>query len=140
MKKSLTGLFLGISFYFLFSFCVLVSFAQSRYNDPSVLLDPTGYKLRVGDTLRILVRGEPDCTLEAKINNDGNLRLVYLGEIQLVGITAKQAEAKIARDYQSNLIFREPIISVSVSKYTERSVFLSGAINRKGPSRFSSGG
>ena len=82
MKKSLTGLFLGISFYFLFSFCVLVlvSFAQSRYNDPSVLLDPTGYKLRVGDTLRILVRGEPDCTLEAKINNDGNLRLVYLGE------------------------------------------------------------
>ena len=133
MKKSLTGLFLGISFYFLFSFCVLVSFAQSRYNDPSVLLDPTGYKLRVGDTLRILVRGEPDCTLEAKINNDGNLRLVYLGEIQLVGITAKQAEAKIASDYQSNLIFREPIISVSVSKYRERSVFLSGAINRKGP-------
>ena len=86
------------------------SSAQSRYNDPSILRDPTGYKLRVGDALRVIVRGEPDCTLEAKINNDGKIRLVYLGEIALVGITLKQAEAKITRDYQSNLIFKEPTV------------------------------
>ena len=48
------------------------------------------------------------------------------------GRVHKQAEAKITRDYQSNFIFKEPTVNVTVSKYTERSVFLSGALN-KGP-------
>jgi polysaccharide export outer membrane protein len=127
-----TNLFKGVFCFALF-FLNYFSSAQSRYNDPSVLRDPTGYKLRVGDVMRVIVRGEPDCTLEAKINNDGKIRLVYLGEIALVGITVKQAEVKITRDYQSNFIFKEPTVSVTVSKYTERSVFLSGALNKKGP-------
>ena len=87
-----TNLFKGV-FCFALIFLNYFSSAQSRYNDPSVLRDPTGYKLRVGDMMRVIVRGEPDCTLEAKINNDGKIRLVYLGEIPLVGITVKQAEA-----------------------------------------------
>ena len=73
------------------------------FKDPSVLLDPTGYKFRVGDTVKILVRGEPDCTVDSKINNDGNLRLVYLGEVSLVGMTAKQAQ-KGAGKYKLILI------------------------------------
>ena len=121
--------------YLLFLFFLNTEFAygQSIYKDPSVLLDPTGYKLRVGDTVKILVRGEPDCTVNSKINNDGNLRLVYLGEVPLVGMTAKQAETKIAKYYQTKLIFRQPIVSVTVSKYIDRSVFLTGALNNKGP-------
>jgi hypothetical protein len=121
--------------YLLFTFFLNTEFAygQSMFKDPSVLLDPTGYKLRVGDTVKILVRGEPDCTVDSKINNDGNLRLVYLGEAPLVGMTAKQAETKIAKAYQTKLIFRQPIVSVAVSKYIDRSVFLTGALNKKGP-------
>ena len=103
------------------------------FKDPSVLRDPTGYKLRVGDTVKILVVGEPDCTVNSKINNDGNSRLVHLGEVPLVGMTAKQAETKIAKDYQTNLIFRQPKVRVTVSKYIDRSVFLTGALNKKGP-------
>ena len=39
--------------------------AQKGYLDPSIMKDPTGYKLRSGDQIRIMVNGEPDATVDA---------------------------------------------------------------------------
>ena len=74
--------------------------AQGTYRDPSVLRDPTGYKLRIGDKVRVVIRGENDCTTEGTINSEGKLRLVYIGEIPLTGLSKKQAEDRISKIYR----------------------------------------
>ena len=100
--------------------------------DPSILRDPTGYKLRPGDMVSISVLGEPECNIEAKISDDERVRLVYIGEVPIAKLSAKQAEKYIAEEYRRRLIFREAKVLVRITKYVERSVFLSGAVSRKG--------
>ena len=51
--------------FFIFTSCNLC--AQGTYRDPSVLRDPTGYKLRIGDKVRVVIRGENDCTTEGTL-------------------------------------------------------------------------
>ena len=106
------------------------------YHDPSILRDPTGYKLRPGDIVRVSVLGEPECTVEGKISNDERVRLVFIGELPLSNMTAKQAETFIAREYRRHQIFRDAKVLVEITKYVERSVFLSGAVIRKGTYSF----
>ena len=124
---------------FIFAFFIFASSnicAQGTYRDPSVLRDPTGYKLRIGDKIRVVIRGENDCTTEGTINSEGKLRLVYIGEISLTGLSKKQAEDRISKKYIDEFIFRKPVVSLSMTSYVIRSVFLSGAVNKKGPYSF----
>ena len=120
---------------FALSVAALPIFGVGNY-DPSILRDPTGYKLRPGDIVNISVLGEPECTIEGKISNDERVRLVYIGELPLSNMTTKQAEAYIAREYRRQQIFRDAKVLVKITKYMERTVFLSGAVNRKGTYSF----
>lgn len=79
------------------------------------------------------VRGEPDCQIDSTIANDGKVEFPYIGEVVISGLSTKDAAAALRKKYQTDLIFRNPIVSVSVSKYSERVVFLTGSVNRKGP-------
>jgi polysaccharide export outer membrane protein len=108
-------------------------FGQGAYFDASVLKDPTGYKLRPGDRVRVVIQGETDCTVEGVLTRDGSISLAYIGEIRLVGKNKKEAESAIQREYTKNLIFARPKALLSVTKYSERVVFLTGSVNRKGP-------
>ena len=128
-----------LSFYPQLLFALAIGFtmntnAQISYNvDPSVLKDPSGYKLRSNDRIRVVVRGEPECTVEEFINNDGIINLVYIGDIYLLGLNKKEATELIEQEYKSNLILARPQVNVSITKYSERVVFLTGSVNRKGP-------
>ena len=80
--------------------------------------------MRIGDKVRVVIRGsENDCTTEGTINSEGKLRLVYIGEIQLTGLSKKQAEDRISKKYIDEFIFRKPIVSLSMTSYVIRSVF-----------------
>ena len=108
--------------------------AQQKYTlDPSIMKDPTGYKLRSGDQIRIMVNGEPDATVDASLGNYGGVRPAYLDEVKLVGLNVDQASAEIAKQYQRQLIYRRPSVSILITKYTQQMVFLSGSVNKKGP-------
>jgi protein involved in polysaccharide export with SLBB domain len=111
----------------------LMSFAQGAYFDASILKDPTGYKLRPGDKVRLVVQGEADCTVESVLNRDGAINMPYIGEIRLVGKNKKEAESAIQREYTKKLIFARPKALLSITNYSERVVFLTGSVNRKGP-------
>jgi len=113
--------------------CFQSLFGQGSYFDASVLKDPTGYKLRPGDRVRVVIQGETDCTVEGVLTRDGSISLAYIGEIRLVGKNKKEAESAIQREYTKNLIFARPKALLSVTKYSERVVFLTGSVNRKGP-------
>jgi protein involved in polysaccharide export with SLBB domain len=108
--------------------------SQTKYNnDPSVIKDPTGYKIRAGDKLRISVRGEPETNVEVLIDRDGKTRVAYLNEMKISGFSTKQMEQLLTLEYRKQLIFKNPIVNVYIEEYSDRVVFLSGSINRKGP-------
>ncbi|MBT3638444.1 MAG: hypothetical protein HN531_16050 [Opitutae bacterium] len=108
--------------------------AQQKYtSDPSIMKDPTGYKLRSGDRIRIIVKGESEATVDTALSNYGGVRPAYIDEVKLAGLNVDQASAEIARQYQIQLIYRRPSVSVLVTKYTQQMVFLSGSVNKKGP-------
>ena len=109
-------------------------FSQSKYsNDPSILRDPTGYKLRSGDTLTIYVIGEPETNLEATLDGDGLIKPVYLRDLKVSGLSLKEIEKKLTLEYQSQLIYKKPYVKAFISKYSERVVYISGSVNNKGP-------
>jgi protein involved in polysaccharide export with SLBB domain len=112
-------------------------FGQKKYSvDPSILKDPTGYKLRTGDSIRIIVQGEPDAVSNGTLNSHGLIKPTYIGEIKLSGLSVRQAESQIAAQYRQQLIFRQAFVSVVITKYTEQVAFLSGSVARKGPYAF----
>lgn len=115
---------------------VSFSLLGARNNDPSILRDPTGYKLRSGDVISISVLGEPECTVTEKINNDERVRLHYIGELPLANMTTKQAETYIAKEYRRQLIFRDAKVNVKITQYEPRFVYLSGAVTKNGPYAF----
>ena len=107
--------------------------AQGSYFDASILKDPTGYKLRPGDRIKVFVQGEDDCTVETVLSSDGSINLPYLGDIRVIGKNKKDAEVTIKKEYINELIFARPKVILNITKYTERVVFLTGSVNRKGP-------
>jgi polysaccharide export outer membrane protein len=108
-------------------------YSQGAYFDASVLKDPTGYKLRPGDRVRVVIQGEADCTTETVLTSDGTIGMAYIGDIRLVGKNKKEAESAIQREYVKKLIFARPKALLSITSYSERVVFLTGSVNRKGP-------
>ena len=57
----------------------------------------------------------------------------YIGDLILVGKNKKEAESAIQREYIKKLIFARPKALLSITSYSERVVFLTGSVNRKGP-------
>ena len=106
---------------------------QGAYFDASVLKDPTGYKLRPGDQIRVVIQGETDCSVETSLTNEGTINMPYVGELRLMGKNKKEAESSIEREYKKELIFARPKALLNITKYSERVVFLTGSVNRKGP-------
>ena len=93
-----------------FAFVVFLpplAFSQSKYsNDPSVLRDPTGYKLRSGDQISLYVRGETETNIDASVDGDGLIKPVYLNELKISGLSTKEVENLLIKEYQIQLILQ----------------------------------
>ena len=122
-----------VSYTLLFLLSGIYVSGQGAYFDASVLKDPTGYKLRPGDRIRVVIQGEVDCSIETSLTNEGTINMPYVGEIRLMGKNKKEAESSIEREYKKELIFARPNALLNIIKYSERVVFLTGSVNRKGP-------
>jgi len=109
-------------------------YGQTKYTtDPSIQKDPTGYKLRSGDSIRIIVQGESDATISTIVNNYGMVKPAYIKEMKLSGLSMVQAESVIVNQYIQQEIYSKPVVKVFVTKYTEQVVFLAGSVVKKGP-------
>ena len=65
--------------------------------------------------------------------NDGIIRLSYVGDFKAINLSAKSLESLIKQEYILKGIFLRPIVNVSITEYAKRFVYLSGAVNKKGP-------
>ena len=99
----------------------------------ATLKEENGYRIRPGDKLSISILNEPDCSILQTVPNDGIIRLSYVGEFKAINLSAKSLESLIKQEYILKGIFLRPIVNVSITEYAKRFVYLSGAVNKKGP-------
>jgi polysaccharide biosynthesis/export protein len=97
----------------------------------------TDYLLQPQDVLRVLVYQEDDINRqgEVSISQEYTIFLPLIGTINLKGKTARQAEAIIRQLYDKDYLVN-PQVSVTVTKYAERSVNVFGAVNTAGRKQF----
>lgn len=95
------------------------------------------YLLQPQDTLRVQVYQEEDINRqgEVSISQEFTIFLPLIGTINLKGKTARQAEGMIRDLYDKDFLVN-PQVSVTVTKYAERSVNVFGAVNGAGRKLF----
>lgn len=104
--------------------CLLMSpclFAQS----------PTDFTIGVADLLDINVLGVPDFTRELQVSGTGTIRMPFLGDIEVQGLTCRQVEATLTKLLSPDYV-HDPQVSVSIKEPHSRMFSLMGAVIRPG--------
>lgn len=119
-----------------FLFAALVASGQARPTT-GILFNPGGYKLGYGDEVSIQVFGEPEVAVQTNINREGTVRLVYIsGEVPIIGLTTKEAEVFIAKQYFENRIYSKATVNLKITKYAAKEVMFTGKFSKTGPFAF----
>ena len=90
------------------------------------------YLLGPGDVVEVSVFGID--ALEKKqlaLDSEGEISLPFLEHVRLLGLTARESEAKIAQLYAST-VMKNPQVSVSVREYRSQFVNVLGAVVKPG--------
>lgn len=95
-----------------------------------------GYKLDVGDKVRMTVFNEPALSNEYTVAADGTLSLPLIGELPVAGKNTGQVIAMITAKYGDGYL-RDPKISLDVLTY--RPFYILGEVTKPGEYPFSNG-
>lgn len=91
----------------------------------------TDYKIGPNDQIEIEVYGLPDLKRTARVNSSGLISLALVGNIQIMGLTAQQAEELIAKQYGEKYL-QNPQVSVLIREFTTQRITIEGAVGRPG--------
>lgn len=89
------------------------------------------YVIGPNDLMDIEVFGVPDLKRTVRVNSTGLVSLPLVGQVSLGGLTAQQAEEKLAAAYGSKYL-QNPQISIFIKEFTTQRVIVEGAVNRPG--------
>ncbi len=88
------------------------------------------YVLGPGDTIEIVVFGEPDLSRTVTIKPDGTISLPLIGEVKAAGKTTAQLVAELTNLYKKYL--KSPSVSVVVRELRVERIYILGQVNRPG--------
>ncbi|QQS44852.1 MAG: polysaccharide biosynthesis/export family protein [Acidobacteriota bacterium] len=88
------------------------------------------YRVGPGDLLEVRVFGHPELGREARISNQGTIRLPFLDEIQVACQTENQISKLIVEKFRKYL--RDPQIDVFVKEYKSQPVSVIGSVATPG--------
>jgi polysaccharide export outer membrane protein len=95
------------------------------------------YRLGGGDTLRVLVFGDPRLNGEFRVSDDGGVALPLIGQVPAAGRTTRELERTVATQLQSQGVLRNPQVAIEVLNY--RPFFILGEVERPGQYAFQPG-
>ena len=90
-----------------------------------------GYHIRHNDALDVSVFGNPDLHKNAIVPPDGIISFALIGEVYVIGLTARELEKALEQRYQNFLV--NPVISISLGTFESTKVYIIGEINHPGP-------
>ncbi len=88
------------------------------------------YVLGPGDTIEILVLGDPDLSRTVAIKPDGTIALPLVGEVTAAGKTTPRLAAELVGLYSKYL--KAPSITVAVREFRVDRIYILGQVNRPG--------
>ena len=91
---------------------------------------PEGYRLGVGDELRVMLIGKEQGDFPLLIDRDGSVTLPKLGSVVLSGLTFPEAKTLIEKRVSEQLIGSEAILSMGSLRSIN--VFIAGEVKKPG--------
>ncbi|MCI0664614.1 MAG: polysaccharide biosynthesis/export family protein [Acidobacteria bacterium] len=92
--------------------------------------DDDRYRVGPGDLLDIRVFGRPELNREARIGNQGYIRLPFLDEIRVACLTESEIAVLITEKYKKYL--RDPQIDIFIKEYKSQPVAVIGSVEKPG--------
>jgi len=90
------------------------------------------YRLFTRDLVRIAVQGEPDLTVDRRIDGLGEVNVPLIGLIKVVTLTPGEAQALIAKRYVDEHIFIRPEVVVTIVEYSPKEIMVLGQVGKQG--------
>lgn len=90
------------------------------------------YVIGPGDILRINVFQAPELSLETRVSEAGTISYPLLGQVQLGGLSVRDAEQRIADGLRRGNFVRQPQVSILVAQVRGNQVSVLGYVNRPG--------
>lgn len=88
------------------------------------------YVLGPTDIIKVTVYEQPDLTLTAQITASGQIVMPLIGAITVQGLTAIQAEAKIADALRKGGYVKSPQVTVTVQEFRSQQVAVLGYVKK----------
>ncbi|HEY1111121.1 MAG TPA: polysaccharide biosynthesis/export family protein [Opitutaceae bacterium] len=95
-------------------------------------LEASRYRMFVRDLVRIAVHGEPEMTVDRRIDGLGEINVPLIGQVKISGLTASAAQDLIASRYREEEIFIRPQVVVSLIEYSPKEVTVLGQVTKQG--------
>ena len=102
-------------------------FAQEGASDP-VRRDLSAYRLRVGDTIDVVVYQHPELSRQFGVPGNGEISFPPIGKLTLLDKTVFDVEAEIAQRLRAENFLQDPRVNCIVTGYSPRVVYLIGAV------------
>jgi polysaccharide biosynthesis/export protein len=106
--------------------------AESAANAAPPAAHAQDYMIGANDKLDIRVFELQQLDRTVRVTSDGTISLPLLGEVQVGGLTPRQAEETIARMLQDKKMVLNPQVSVQVVDFVSRRVYVQGAVPKPG--------
>lgn len=95
------------------------------------------YKIAAEDMLHISVYREPDLERDVRVSQAGKISLPLVGEVAVAGLSALEAEAKVQKLLEKQLV--DPQVTLSVTAFHAQQVYVLGEVLKPGPYDIPSG-
>jgi len=92
------------------------------------------YRIGPEDLLQIYFLGVDKLSTEVRVNGQGQIRLLLVGDVQVAGLTAIEIAKKLSQLYSEQDYLRDPQITVAVKDFQYQKVAVTGAVNK--PDRY----
>ena len=89
------------------------------------------YRIGPGDLLDVSVYEAADLSDTVRVNANGMVTYPLLGEVELGGLTAREAEQRLEELIEAKYV-KDPHITVFVKEYRSKQVAVIGAVNKPG--------
>ena len=93
-------------------------------------VDPNTYKIGVEDVIGVSIWREGELSRPYTVRPDGKISLFMVKEIEAVGLTPTELEAKVTQAYSS--ILKNPIVSIQVLRVESKKYYITGEVFRTG--------
>jgi polysaccharide biosynthesis/export protein len=85
-----------------------------------------------GDSVTMLVYGQPDMTTTTYVGNDGSIHIPLAGSVQVAGVTAVEAAERVEKALREGGYFVHPQITITLNQSRSERVTVLGEVKTPG--------